>query len=116
MYSEKYRRLHEFTGMDFTIKNTPDTRPQPPVALQMAEEGTLLERLLREAVTPEERVLLCLIDDLIDEAWRLPVGKERGRLTAKTLRGELKRMFLSKGYSKRRFYIAFHNIEQRILA
>ena len=115
MYSEKYRRLHEHAGMDFTIKNTPDTRPQPPVALQIAEEGTLLEQLLREAVAPEERELLCMIDDLIDEAWRLPVGK-RGRLTAKTLRGELKRMFLSQGYSTRRFYVAFHNIEERILA
>lgn len=116
MYSEKYRRLHEHAGMDFTIKNTPDTRPQPPVALQIAEEGTLLEQLLREAVTPEERELLCLIDDLIDEAWRLPTGKERGRLTAKTLRGELKKTFTSQGYSERRYYLTFHNIEKRVLA
>ena len=108
MYPEKYRRLHEHTGMDFTIKNTPDTRPQPPVALQLAEEGTLLEQLLREAVTPEERELLCLIDDLIDEAWRLPTGK--------ALRGELRKAFTSQGYSKRRFYMTFHNIEKRVLA
>ena len=108
MYSEKYRRLHEHTGMDFTIKNTPDTRPQPPVALQMAEEGTLLERLLREAVTPEEHVLLLLIDELVDEAWRLPTGK--------ALRGGLKKSFTSQGYSERRFYMTFHNIEKRVLA
>ena len=108
MYSEKYRRLHEHAGMDFTIKNTPDTRPQPPLALQIAEEGNLLEQLLREAVTPEERELLCLIDDLIDEAWRLPTGK--------ALRGELRRTFLSQGYSKRHFYVAFYNIEKRFFA
>ena len=108
MYSEKYRRLHEHPGMNFTIKNTPDTRPQPPVALQMAEEGTLLERLLREAVTPEEPVLLLLIDELVDEAWRLPTGK--------ALRGELRKSFTSQGYSERRFYMTFHNIEKRVLA
>ena len=108
MYSEKYRRLHEHAGMDFTIKNTPDTRPQPPVALQIAEEGTLLERLLREAVTPEEHVLLLLIDELVDEAWRLPTGK--------ALRGELKKSFTSQGYSERRYYLTFHNIEKRVLA
>ena len=68
----------------------------------------MLERLLREAVTPEEHVLLLLIDELVDEGWRLPTGK--------ALRGELRRMFLSQGYSTRRFYVAFHNIEERILA
>lgn len=106
MYSEKYRRLHEHTGMDFTIKNTPDTRPQPPVALQMAEEGTLLERLLREAVTEDERELLYLIDALVDEAWRLSTGK--------ALRGELRRAFTSQGRSERRFYTAFYGIEKRV--
>ena len=108
MYSEKYRRLHEHPGMNFTIKNTPDTRPQPPVALQMAEEGTLLERLLREAVTPEEHVLLTLIDALLDEPRPLPTGK--------ALRGELKKSFTSQGYSERRYYLTFHNIEKRVLA
>jgi len=108
MYSKKYRRNHEFKGMDNTIKNTPDTRPQPPLAVQIAEEGTMLERLLREAVTPEEHVLLLLIDELVDEAWRLPTGK--------ALLGELRRTFLSQGYSTRRFYVAFHNIEKRFFA
>ena len=108
MYSKKYRRNHEFKGMDNTIKNTPDTRPQPPLTVQIAEEGTMLERLLREAVTPEEHVLLTLIDELVDEAWRLPTGK--------ALRGELRRTFLSQGYSKRHFYVAFHNIEKRFFA
>lgn len=106
MYSEKYRRLHEHTGMDFTIKNTPDTRPQPPVALQMAEEGTLLEQLLRGALTEDERELLYLIDALVDEAWRLSTGK--------ALRGELRRAFTSHGRSKRRFYTAFYGIEKRV--
>jgi hypothetical protein len=112
MYSQKYRRNHEFTNMSITIKNTPDTRPQPPLAVQIAEEGTpaeqLLARLLREAVTPEEHVLLLLLDELVDEEWRLPTGK--------ALRGELRRTFLSQGYSTRRFYVAFHNIEKRFFA
>ena len=108
MYSKKYRRNHEFKGMDNTIKNTPDTRPQPPLTVQIAEEGTMLERLLREAVTPEEHVLLTLIDELVDEAWRLPTGR--------AMRGELRRTFLSQGYSTRRFYVAFHNIEKRFFA
>lgn len=114
MYSEKYRRNHEFTNMSITIKNTPDTRPQPPLAVQIAEEGTMLERLLREALTEDERELLCLIDALVDEVWRLPVGKDRGRLTAKTLRGELRRAFTSHGRSERRFYTAFYDIEKRV--
>lgn len=114
MYSEKYRRNHEFTNMSITINTVPSAEPSPPERVAQFEEGTVLEQLLRGAVTEDERELLCLIDALVDEAWRLPVGKDRGRLTAKTLRGELRRAFTSHGRSKRRYYTAFYDIEKRV--
>lgn len=73
-----------------------------------------LDRSRPQGVHEDERELLCLIDALVDEAWRLPVGKDRGRLTAKTLRGELRRAFTSHGRSERRFYTAFYDIEKRV--
>lgn len=78
----------------------------PPEVLEKAERGTILERLLREAVTPEEHTLLCLIDELMDEAWKFDTGK--------ALRGELRRLFKAMGFSERRFYAAFHSIEKRV--
>lgn len=106
MYSQKYRRNHEITGMTVTLKSVPDKGPTPPESVELAEEGSLLERLLREAVTPEEHTLLCLLDELADEMWRLKTGK--------ALRSELRRLFMGQGFSKRRFYAAFHRIEKRV--
>jgi hypothetical protein len=108
MYSKKYRRNHEFSGMEITINSTRDARPTPPETLEIVEGDSVIERLLCEAVTPDEHVLLLLIDELVDEEWRLPTGR--------ALRGELRRTFLSQGYSKRHFYVAFHNIEKRFFA
>ena len=77
----------------------------PPDQLEREEEGEFFERLLREAVTPEEHVLVGLIEELLDRAWEFQTGK--------ALRGELRRMFTEQGMSDRRFYAAFHSIEKR---
>jgi len=106
MYSEKYRRNHEFTNMSITINTVPSAEPSPPELVAQFEEGTVLEQLLRGALTEDERELLCLIDALVDEAWRLSTGK--------ALRGELRRAFTSHGRSERRFYTAFYGIKKRV--
>jgi len=106
MYSEKYRRNHEFTNMSITINTAPSAEPSPPELVAQFEEGTVLEQLLRGALTEDERELLCLIDALVDEAWRLSTGK--------ALRGELRRAFTSQGRSERRFYTAFYGIKKRV--
>lgn len=77
----------------------------PPDALTLAEEPTVFERLLDAAVTTDERRLLRLIDALLDEAWRFETGK--------ALRGELRRLWLLRGLSGRRFYAAFHGLAER---
>lgn len=79
--------------------------PAPPEQLEREEEGDFFERLMREAVTPEEHVLVLLIEELMDRAWAFQTGK--------ALRGELRRMFTEQGMSDRRFYAAFHSIEKR---
>jgi hypothetical protein len=126
MYAETYARQKEVTGLTVIIDMASmgnlegeDARgtnldalavdhmfPTPPDAAQAKEEESLFERLLREAVTPEEHTLLGLIDDLVDEAWRFDTGK--------ALRGELRRTFTARGLSERRFYAAFHGIEKRM--
>lgn len=126
MYSEQWMRQKEVTGLTVIIdmaamgdKGYADPRgcelgmkavdhsiPTPPETLEMAEEETMLERLLREAVTPEEHTLLEMIDGLVDEAWRFNTGM--------ALRGELRRLFTGRGFSERRFYAAFHSIEKRV--
>jgi len=106
MYSEKYRRNHEFTNMSITINTVPSAEPSPPELVAQFEEGTVLEQLLRGALTEDERELLYLIDALVDEAWRLSTGK--------ALRGELRRAFTSHGRSERRFYTAFYGIKKRV--
>ena len=126
MYVEDWMRQKEVTGLTVIIDMASigddgrgDTRgcklaelatdhsiPAPPEMVQAAEEETMFESLLRGAVTPEEHMLLCLIDGLVDEAWRFKTGK--------ALRGELRRLFTGKGYSERRFYAAFHGIEKKV--
>lgn len=90
----------------FTVLHTEGAAPTPPEALQRKEAGSMFESLLREAVTPEEHTLLCLIDELVDNAWKFDTGK--------ALRGELRRGFTAMGFSERRFYAAFHGIEKRV--
>lgn len=120
MYSETYVRYKEVTILDpmldaettrvpsprFTVLHSEGAAPTPPEALQRKETATMFERLLRDAVTPEEHALIVLLDDLVDEAWRFETGKG--------LRGELRRMFTAMGFSERRFYAAFHGIEKRV--
>lgn len=106
MYTECYIRRMETTGWG-TLERAPDTRPTPPEQVATMEEDSVFERLLREAVTPEEHLLILLIEELLDEAWRLNTGKG--------LRGELRRMFKGRGLSDRRFYTAFHSVEKRFI-
>lgn len=107
-YSETYIQQREITGMSHTISNARAEGYTPPEALQAMEEGTtLLDRLLRAAVTPEEHVLLEMIDELVDEeVWRAATGKG--------LRAHLRQMFTGQGFSERCFYAAFHGIEKRM--
>ena len=109
------------TGMQYTINNTAALEPTPREALQRKEEGTLLDRLLKEAVTPEEHLLLNLIDVLVDDLWvyQAPCEKahdpKRARGVMRSgLRARLRQMFTGLGYSERRFYAAFHGIEKRM--
>ena len=108
MYTEEYEAHVEVSGMESHIIEAVDVRATPPVVLQKKEEPTVFEALLRKAVTPEEHLLVCCIEELLDEAWRFATDKD--------LRGELRRMFTAcgRGYSERRFYAAFHGIEKRI--
>ena len=120
MYSDTYVRYKEVTMLDpmldaettrvpsprFTVLHTDGAAPTPPEALQRKEAVSMLESLLREAVTPEEHTLLGLIDELVDSAWKFDTGK--------ALRGELRRGFTAMGFSERRFYAAFHGIEKRM--
>ena len=106
MYASKYVSNKEVTGLYHIIENARYAGLPPPVLIEQAEEETILETLLRESVTAEEHTLLCLIDALVDEAWRFKSGK--------ALRGELRRMFREMGLSNRRFYAAFHGIEKRM--
>ena len=108
MYSVKYRAAMEYRVIDVQQINIADKGLPPPQVLEVAEAGSAIERLLREAVTPEEHTLLCLIDAMVDEAWKFDTGK--------ALRGEMRRLFTGcgRGYSERRFYAAFHSIEKRM--
>lgn len=79
--------------------------PQPPEVLELGEEPTAFESLLNAATTADERKLMRLIDTVLDEAWRFDTGK--------ALRGELRRLWLLRGLSARRFYAAFHGLAER---
>lgn len=105
MYTERYIRRMETPNWG-TLEWTADTRPTPPEQVATMEEVGVFERLLREAVTPEEHLLILLIEELLDEAWRFNTGKG--------LRGELRRMFKGCGLSDRRFYTAFHSVEKKV--
>ena len=120
-YSETYIQQREITSMSHTISNARAAGYTPPEALQAMEEGTtLLDRLLREAVTPEEHILLELIDALVDEedAFRIRcMNRDPKRSVGKlrdVLRAHLRQMFTGQGFSERRFYAAFHGIEKRM--
>jgi len=108
MYSKQYRIMMERGRINVDWCVIEDKGLPPPQVLEVAEAGSAIERLLREAVTPEEHTLLCLIDAMVDEAWKFDTGK--------ALRGELRRLFTGcgRGYSERRFYAAFHGIEKRM--
>lgn len=136
MYAESYMRQMEQTGLtaiidaaqgidsrfrngclangegsskDRTLELAHDNSvPSPPEALERAEEPTAFASLLGQALTPDERALLNLVERVADEEWRLETGK--------ALRGELRRMFTGPGRSERRFYLAFHGLQERILA
>lgn len=106
MYSMSYMKRMEITGMQFAIENLEAAITTPPEQLEILEEGTFFENLLKEAVTPEEQLLLKLVDSLVDKAQEFT--------TRKGLRGELRKMFTSRGFSKEKYYMAFHAIESRI--
>lgn len=102
-------RNGEGSSKDRTLELAHDNSvPSPPEALERAEEPTAFASLLGQALTPDERALLNLVERVADEEWRLETGK--------ALRGELRRMFTGPGRSERRFYLAFHGLRERILA
>ena len=112
MYSETYINQMEITSMSHMISIARDKGHTPREALERKEEGTLLDRLLREAVTPEEHALMGLIDGLIDE---LLDTDTRQRESGRTMRTRLRKAFTAMGFSERCFYAAFHGIEKRIV-
>lgn len=135
MYSESYMTQMEKTGLTAIIEvaNTNErlasglkglpigagrttrvfelaedhTVPSPPEALEREEEGTVFDSILRQAMSDDERVVLRLIEELLDNAWQFGTGK--------ALRAELRCLFTSDGRSERRFYTAFHGIERRVV-
>ena len=107
MYASKYVSTKEVTGLYHIIENFRYQGLPAPELREIAEEATPFERLLSEAVTPEEHLLMVLLDKLLDDAWKFGTGK--------ALRGELRKMFKGCGYSDRRFYAAFHSVEKRVL-
>lgn len=103
MYTERHRRRKVVVSI--LAETAVDERPTPPEALELKEEGSPLEQLLRGATTPREMELVNMIEELLDETWHHLIGK--------ALRGELRRRFMSKGHSKYYYNLAFHAIEQR---
>ena len=95
--------------MSITIDNTADTALNPPEMLEAREEPTAFERLLNSAMTEDERRMVNLIDLLFDSSWKF--GKN-----GKAMRGELRRMWMSRGLSTPRFYRAFHALTERRMA
>lgn len=135
MYSEKYMRDMEVTGLTAIIEAAGmDTKesnielrncrgplegsaelmglaadrraPSPAEIIEREEEGTAFDTILRQSMSADERALMRLVSGLIDDAWRFGTGM--------ALRGELRRLFTMKGRSARRFYAAFHGIERRV--
>jgi hypothetical protein len=104
MYAHSYVGRYEVTGLWAVIENARYQGLPPPALTETAEEETTMEALLREAVTSEEHLMLQMIDKLVDESWRFDTGKG--------LRGELRKMFLACGLSKRAYYRAFHALKE----
>lgn len=105
MYCENWVRRHEITGMDITVRNAADTRQGPPQDAADAEEGTGLARMLDEASTEDERLLIALIDGLADDRRMYGAGK-----APKTL---LRARWREAGGPMSRYYKAFRALSER---
>ncbi len=113
MYSESYRKRSEKTVLKDNM--TPDHRPTPPDALQSAEEGTELERVMRLATTPDERLLLNLVEEMLDAVWRYEATVYgRGTSVPRAMRGDLRRVFIKRGRNSHDFYAAFHAVKGKL--
>ena len=118
MYSESYMRQMEVTGLTAILEEGYSMRlsesvidhsiPTPPEALEMREEGSAFDAVMRQQMSGDERALMRIVSGLLDDSWRFDTGK--------ALRAELRRLFTGKGRSERRFYAAFHGLEKKVAA
>jgi len=117
MYAESHVRKRQVSGLCHIIENAPDMRPRPPDYVQAEEEGGAFARLLTAASTEDERLLVDLLDAMLDR-----LNNEDMRATARKgvrnrLRGELRARFVeARGGLEGRYYKAFRGLERMATA
>lgn len=105
MYTQQWIDYMEISGMQNVIDNTTTSKFSPLEILEEEERVSFFDILLNEATSAEEKLLLDLIDKLVDEAWELPNGK--------AIRGRLRQLFCAQGYTWRQYNPTLRAIKRK---